>query len=245
MSKVPYIKSKKELKDYILRRLGYPVINVELTKEQLDDIINETLEKFVEVAYPGIQLRLGWLKVQENQQKYKLPYEVMAVVKVYGPGELTSMMSGPFGFNAVLAKQLESVYFSKADLVSIELIREYVSTLDVMFSKHVEYDFNTMTKELYFLTPVKSDQIYGILFYESVDEQENPHVYDHRWIKKYATELARLQWGRNLLKYAGSMLPSGLQINVEGIISEAKEELAKLEEELEDKYQLPIDFFIG
>ena len=244
-AKTPYIKSKNELKEYIKRRLGYPVINVEITDEQLEDVINETIEKFIEVAYPGIQLRLGRLKTEDGKMEYDMPYEVAAVVKVFGKGEGGGgMMAAPFGMRVAMAQSLENVYFQKLDLISIELMMEYIETLGVMFYRGTEFDYNTMTKKLYlFKNP--GDGELGLLFYEYVSEEDTLYIYDHRWIKKYATELARLQWGRNLMKYAGSMLPSGLQMNAEAIISEAKEELQKLDEELETKYQLPVDFFIG
>jgi len=46
-------KSRDEFKDYILRRLGAPVINVEIADIQLDDIIDDTVELFNEYHADG------------------------------------------------------------------------------------------------------------------------------------------------------------------------------------------------
>ena len=64
-------------------------------------------------------------------------------------------------------------------------------------------------------------------------------------LKKYCTELFRYQWGSNLIKLQGVALPGGVTLNGETILSEAKENIDKLEEEFQLNYQLPDDFFVA
>ena len=45
--------TKTELRDYALRRLGYPTIDINVASAQLDDLIEEAIDKFQEYHYSG------------------------------------------------------------------------------------------------------------------------------------------------------------------------------------------------
>ena len=45
--------TKTELKDYALRRLGYPTIDINVATEQLDDLIEEAIDYYQEYHYNG------------------------------------------------------------------------------------------------------------------------------------------------------------------------------------------------
>ena len=45
--------TKTELKNYALRRLGYPTIDVNVASEQLDDLIEEAIDYYQEYHYNG------------------------------------------------------------------------------------------------------------------------------------------------------------------------------------------------
>lgn len=47
--------TKQELADWILRRLGAPVVNVEITDVQLEDCIDEAVEFFQWYHYDGAE----------------------------------------------------------------------------------------------------------------------------------------------------------------------------------------------
>ena len=48
--------STAELKEYALRKLGKPVVEVNLADEQLDDLIEESIQYFQEYHFDGTQL---------------------------------------------------------------------------------------------------------------------------------------------------------------------------------------------
>jgi hypothetical protein len=47
------------------------------------------------------------------------------------------------------------------------------------------------------------------------------------------------------MKYQGSILPNGGNLNGEGILNEAKENIKELSDELDSEYSLPADFYVG
>jgi hypothetical protein len=46
-------------------------------------------------------------------------------------------------------------------------------------------------------------------------------------------------------KFAGIQLPGGVTLNGKEIYDEAITEIAKIEEEMQSRYELPVDFMVG
>ncbi len=63
--------------------------------------------------------------------------------------------------------------------------------------------------------------------------------------KKYATALIKLQWGNNLSKFAGIQMPGGVTLDGVRIMTEAREEIEKLEEEMQIINVLPGEIMMG
>ena len=70
--------------------------------------------------------------------------------------------------------------------------------------------------------------------YEVADPEVTGEVYKNTWLKRYATALAKQQWGSNLKKYQNTELPGGVQLDGQGLWQEATTELQELEEELKN-----------
>ena len=70
-------------------------------------------------------------------------------------------------------------------------------------------------------------------------------VYNDMFLKRYCTALIKRQWGINLKKFGGIQLPGGVTMNGQKIFEDANADIAKLEDEMEAKYEKPIDFFVG
>jgi len=70
-------------------------------------------------------------------------------------------------------------------------------------------------------------------------------VWNDRFLKKYSTALIKLQWGNNLSKFAGIQMPGGVTLDGVRIMTEAREELEKLEEEMQIINVLPGEIMMG
>jgi len=239
-----YINSRTELKDYCLRRLGQPVVRVEVHDSQLEDCINIAVDKFIEYADDGSSMRFGTFQVG-GSSSVQLPKNVYSVRTVYDTRENVGNLSAVFPGR--LIADTYGAKLSAADgLLSLEVTRAKLAELNYMLTVQPIFDYNTTTNTLYFIEPPAGGSTYGMIYYEKLDySDENSSIYDHSWIKRYATELSREQWGVNLTKYEGSMLPSGLTMNPSAMVQKAEQEREKLEQELQDQWALPIDMFIG
>jgi hypothetical protein len=252
----PYLQTKQNLKDYILRRLGFPVVNIELVDAMLDDRIDDTIEQYMQRAYSGVTERYVLLPLLANITSYTLPYDVFAILEIMGQGMLGITNSTPsnlFSLNQFIASDLYRGA-GKIDLLTYELTNQMLQSMEIIFTNKITFDFNCISKELNVFSIPVSDQMVMLHCYKKnvpkyttdVDgtDVEDTNIYSELWIRNMAYRQCQYQWASNLLKYSGSALPNGLQLAVPEILAEAKEGIAELKEELSN-YELPIDFMIG
>ena len=255
----PKIYSVLQLKDYILKELGSPVVNIEITDDQLQLAIDDTLDDYLPRAYSGVQERYIPIKLVEGVNDYILPYSVFAVIEVNtqqlaGIGQ--GLPSNMFSLNQFIAADLYRPGMAKIDLLGFEMINEMVASLEVIFSNRQTFDFNSISKILHIHARLPQDEPAILKVYQKLDLAGTPmdnqqgryaeeNIYNERWIKRMCIAKAKKQWGWNLIKYQGSVLPNGGTLNAEKIYEEGKLEIEQYMKELHEEFELPTDFFIG
>jgi hypothetical protein len=250
IAKIP---NRTELGKYMFPRLGYPVVQIEVTQDQIEDCISEAIEIFIETAHSGTQARVYNLQTIEGQQEYTLPYECVAVLQAWDVDQqdlatsFSSTADSLFSLRGIVARDYIKGGITKGGtLLSLELLNQFVQTLDVMFARKPTFDYNTFTKQIY-LFDGSTEQKMGLLVYEQIDQDapEHANIYDQRWVKAYAVECARYQWATNLSKYSGTLLPAGLTLDVPTMFDQANTNKERLVTELREMYEEPPDWFIG
>jgi len=252
----PLIYSVEQLKDYILRHLGAPVINIEIDDTQLDDAITDTLDEYLPVAYSGVVERFLPIQLIADTHDYILPYDVFAVLAVMGQNTLgmgATSSAQPFSMGQFIAADLYQPGTGKIDLAGYEMINQMLATTDLLFSQKTTFDFNSISKVLH-INQIPAELQVMLHVYKKLDLTGTPtsggryaeeNIYNELWIRKMAVAKAQFQWGRNITKYQGSTLPSGGNLNGEFIYNEAKDQIEKLSADLLDRYTLPNDFFLA
>lgn len=81
--------------------------------------------------------------------------------------------------------------------------------------------------------------------YIAADSETFDFIWDVWFVKELATAFLKRQWGSNLKKYDGIQLSGGVTLNGQTIWDEGNAAIEKLEEDLELKYSMPIDFMVG
>ena len=81
--------------------------------------------------------------------------------------------------------------------------------------------------------------------YRALDPSQFGEVWNDMFLKKYTTALIKRQWGENLKKFQGVVLPGGITLDGKTIYDEAVEEIAKIEEQMSLSYELPADGYVG
>ena len=92
---------------------------------------------------------------------------------------------------------------------------------------------------------VKAGEYLLIEAYEVVDPDVYSDVWGDRWLQNYTAAKIKYQWGSHLTKFLNQPMTGGVQFNGERILSDAEEEIKRLEDEMIYTYSLPVTDFFG
>lgn len=70
-------------------------------------------------------------------------------------------------------------------------------------------------------------------------------IWNDRFLKKYATALIKRQWGENMKKFGGIVMPGGVSLNGKEVYDEAIEEIKQIEDDIFNFNSLPSEIFTG
>ena len=118
-----------------------------------------------------------------------------------------------------------------------ELLEGDIITLD---GQELQVSKITSPTSLSTIGPVATNVTNGVL-----TKPGNSEVWNDRFLKRYATALIKYQWGSNLSKFAGIQMPGGVTLDGVRIMTEAKEEMDKIEEDMYNFNSLPSEIFTG
>ena len=110
-----------------------------------------------------------------------------------------------------------------------------------LFSSHISFDYNESNHTLRLFGDVQGP----VVIEAAIEYIPNPIydlAYNHAWIKSYSKNLVKRLWGQQVGKYSQSLI-GGATINYDRIISEAQEEIDKLDEDLMSKYSPALGIF--
>tara|TARA_B100000131_G_scaffold236602_1_gene228643 strand:- start:956 stop:1696 length:741 start_codon:yes stop_codon:yes gene_type:complete len=241
--------SRQELKDYALRRLGHPVIDINVEDGQMEDRLDDALQFFAEYHFDGVERVYNKHLVTSTDISngyITIPDGIMSVLKVFRFDEGTTNM-----FDVRYQMALNDFFdmSGSGSVVEYDQTRRYINMLNDMLNPERMIRFSRVTNQLHI--DMKWGEILSegdYVVYEGwkiLDPDTYTEIYDDRLLKEYVTALIKRQWGQNLSKFDGIQLPGGVTFNGGEIYSQADEEVKKIEEEVELKYELPTDFFTG
>jgi len=247
--------SRAELKDYCLRKLGFPVIDINVDDDQLEDRIDDALSKYRNFHYDGTERCFLAHQVTEADianSYITLADSIIGVTRVFPyTGSIQSSVSSS-GFNMFdinYQLRLNDFYNLTASSYTYYVIaREHLAMLDMIVTGLSPFTFNKTLKRLNIQMDwirYKDNAYLAFECHRIVDADVYGSVYNDIWLKKYTSALFKQQWGTNLKKYGNYVLPGGLIINGQQIYDEASTEISSLEEELRDTYEEPVAFIVG
>lgn len=249
--------NKTTLKDYCLRSLGFPVIDINVDDDQLDDRIDDALQMFRDYHYDGTETMYLVHKVTNADilNKYiTLCDNIIGVARVFPfSGTSISSTSGSAEFNIFDINyqiRLNDLYSLTASSYTYYYIaRQHLSLLDMIITGDVPYTYNKKTNRLYLWQDWagKLDAGDYIAFQANriVDPDSYERIFNDPWIKEYTTALFKRQWGNNIKKYANYALPGGLVVNGQQIYGEAVGDIERLEAKLRDVHEEPPMMMVG
>lgn len=253
------ITSISGMRTYIKRRLGYPVINVEIHDDQLTDIISDSMDIFSRYNYgEGTYLDYLIFSLSADTNSYELsayvdntgaPLNISDVID-FDSSIATDGVNTLFSPSHVLlqeengAQSLYAGYYSNTggsmQLAGFDIAQMYIEDIKSKFSKTYTVNFIPGQNVLK-IVPTPTENITGVL--QVYRKQFSTHLWNNELVKDLCTAKAMIIWGRILTKF-NMNLPGGGTING----SEIKQEGQDLLEMTLEKIRLesePPDFYVA
>lgn len=245
--------SRQALVDYCLRRLGAPVLEINIDDDQVQDKVDDALQKYQEF-HSDATLR-SYLKHVVTQDdvtnKYiTIPSDVIFITKMFP-------VTTTFGGAGIFDIRYQMMLSSMADFISFAgemsyfyQMQQYLSMVDQQLHGTPLVNFSRHQNKLYVFGDfndgdIKVGDTLVAEVYTLINPDTNTSVYNDMFMKDYTTALIKQQWGQNMSKFDGMQLPGGVTINGTQMFQEATEELIRLEEKVRLEQELPPDFFMG
>ncbi len=257
--------TRETLKQYCLRNLGKPVIDINVDDDQVEDRIDEALQYFAQYHVDGVErMYLKYLvtadditrmttdaseSVTENSvtTTYKradnflvVPSSVISVINVFPLSDRANLNM----FDVRYQLRLNDLYdFSSTSIVHYQMTMQHLDFLDHILVGEKPMRFNQLSNRLYvdmdWGTDITAGEYLIFEVYRKVDPDTYTDLYDDLYLKRYTTALIKRQWGQNLSKFSGTAMLGGVTLNGPELFSSAIEEQQRLEEEIRLNYEEP------
>ena len=257
--------TRETLKQYCLRNLGKPVIDINVDDDQVEDRIDEALQYFAQYHVDGVErMYLKYLvtadditrmttdaseSVTENSvtTTYKradnflvVPSSVISVINVFPLSDRANLNM----FDVRYQLRLNDLYdFSSTSIVHYQMTMQHLDFLDHILVGEKPMRFNQLSNRLYvdmdWGTDITAGEYLIFEVYRKVDPDTYTDLYDDIYLKRYLTSLIKRQWGQNLSKFSGTAMLGGVTLNGPELFSSAIEEQSRLEEEIRLNYEEP------
>ena len=241
--------SKSTFKEHCLRRLGKPVIEINVDEDQVDDRVDEALDYYADYHFDAFEPTYYKHQVTQTDKDngyITIPDNIIGVVDIFDIGDATSTNNL---FNVRYQIALNDLY----DLSRYELVPFYMNFQNIRFIEEIlvgkqRIRYNRHMNRLHVdmgWDRFDAGNYIVCKAYRVIDPDTYTDVWKDRWLLRYASALIKLQWGSNLIKFEGMQLPGGVQFNGQKLYDDAFAERQQLEEEMATAYVYPPEDMVG
>ena len=242
--------SREEFKQYCLRKLGHPVIQINVSDEQIDDRIDEALSFFGDYHYNGsehVYIKHKLTQDDIDRGFVRVPARLLGVTRIFNLNSSISTGSGMFNVT------YQFVLNNLQDLTGYSIQNYYMTMQHLQFIQEwlVGYPmirYNRLSNKV-FLDMSASKLTVGnyiiVEAYDIVDPDVYEDLWSERWLQNYATVLIKENWGSNLTKFVNMQLVGGVTFNGDQILADAREERRTMEDEAINSMQPLLFNFVG
>jgi hypothetical protein len=254
------IKNRTDFITYCKRRLGYPVIDINVDDDQVQDRVDDALQYWQDYHFDGLQ-KVYWIKIidqndvnnqyldaSQARDSSNNALEIAGITRIFPLSDSQATINM---FDLRYQLRLNELYdFTSASYINYNLTQQHLRSLEIQFTGEVPIRFQRHMQRLYIdwswgdsEAPV--GQVVVAEAYAVINPDTYTLVWNDRWLKEYSTALIKRTWGNNLSKFAGLQLPGGVTLDGKTIQQEATEEIERLEKEMEMNYGAPLEWFMN
>lgn len=241
--------NREQFRDWCLKQLGHPVIEINVDDDQVEDRIDEALQYFRDFHFDGVE---RWylphqITAEDIQHRYiPIPDSIIGITRIF---PLSSASSIRNMFDLQYQMRLNDLtLLTTGSIVYFIQMQQHLRLLDITFNGELPVRYNRHSGKLYIDVNWEKITVGSWVVVEGFIQLETssyPKVWTDRMLIRYATALIKKQWGNNMKKFAGMQLPGGVTMNGQQIYEEAVAEVKEIEELIRNTYEEPPQFMIG
>ena len=258
--------TKSTFKDYCLRNLGFGVIDINVSDDQVDDRIDEALQYFshyhfdqVEKMYLKYEITQADIdrargnttttatdvsdtsvsaSFKEGNNFIPLPTTILSVIQVFPMDNAASSNL----FDIKYQMRLNDLYdFSSTSMIHYEMTMQHLDYISHILVGQTPVRFSEHQQRLYIdmdWEAVSAGEFLIIECYRKLDPSTYTDIFNNIHLKRYASALIKKQWGSNLNKFQNVQLLGGVTMNGDQIYQQAVDEIREIEQFI-DNHQYP------
>lgn len=245
--------SRQDLIDYCKRKLGDPVLEINVDEDQIEDRIDEALQYWQEYHFDATVRTFFKHQVTQtdiNNEYIPIPTNILFVNKMFP-------ISSAFGSSAnffdikyqMMLNDIADLQNFAGDLAYYEQMQQYLSLLDMKLNGLPQIQWSRHEDRLYVHGDFQDGDInvgeYIVLDVYQLVDTTNTSVWNDWWLKEYSTQLIKQQWGTNLIKFEGVQLPGGVTFNGRQMYDDATAEIERLKERIHEDFSFPPPLMVG
>mgnify|MGYP007063422706 CR=1 FL=1 len=231
---------EETVRDYILARLGFPVVRVELTPFQIKSCIDEATTALAYHA-PLWTKQFATFEASAGQNLYELPPHVVDNISyVVYKKTLLSIQSqaGTLEFDFFIKYFQDNFLFNSFAIGDFYLLQSHMEQIRKVLGQEGSWEvINNKYLQLY-PTPVMTPQ--EVMVEYRALSSDTIHPAYRNWIQKYSLAIAKGLLGQIRSKYASIPGPGGgASLNGTALIQQSETEKKELEEKLIQEFEEP------
>ena len=228
--------TRDQFKNYCLRALGHPVIEINVSEEQIDDRVDEALKYYADYHFDAterIYFKHVITQIDVDNKYIILPENIIGAVDIFN---ISSGMSSGNMFDIRYQIALNDLYnLTSVSMVPYFMTMQHLQLIEQILIGKIPIRYSRHRNRLH-IDASKEKLIVGqyliVDAYEVIDPTEFSDVWGDRWLFRYCTALIKKQWGNNLKKFDGMEMPGGIKFNGQKIFDEADKEITQMEKEV-------------
>mgnify|MGYP003341880597 CR=1 FL=1 len=153
------ITNRQEFKDYCLRRLGAPVININVDDDQVEDRLDDAIQYWQDYHFDGTQ-KFYWIHTITSQDISNMYLDVTQAKDANGNSVVVAGVTRIFPltdsqatinmFDLRYQLRLNELYdFTSASYINYTLTQQHLRSLEIMFTGEVPIRFQRNMQRLY------------------------------------------------------------------------------------------------
>jgi hypothetical protein len=248
------VTTRQELIEHCLKRLGDPVIEINVDDDQVEDRVDDALQFYQE--YHGDATFRTYVQHEVTDSDVTngfitLNSDILYVTKLFPHSSSYGGSSNMFSFQYQMRLNDFASYGDwVGGMAYYEQMRQYLELIDMKLNGTPQITYARRQNRIYLWGDftdgdVQAGEYLVAEVYQITDPTTFPQIWDDMFMKDYTTALIKRQWGQNMSKFDGVQLPGGVTINGKDMANEATEEIKTLREDMRLEHELPFDFFVG